>query len=299
MRFVSRENIDDAKWDACVEASSGLHYALSWYLDEICPFWEGLVIEKEDMYVACLPIPRRKKLGVKYIYPPFFIQQLGLFTADKSLNVLDFITKLSTKYDWIEMCFGAQEVPIEGECRTNMVLSLNNSYEDLSRGYSLNHLRNLAKIHKKGVVVKESLDVTNAIDLFVADKGETYSKIKDEDYQAFSAACNAAKTRGRLKVLNAVNDKGEVISSAVFIHNNNRIVFAFSGNSEKGRESGALFLLIDEVIRKYQNSNVCLDFEGSENMGVKRFYKGFGAADESYTYLKVNNLPFPLNLIKK
>jgi hypothetical protein len=299
MIFISRENIDDAKWDTCIEASSDLHYALSWYLDEICPSWEAIVIEQEDKYVACLPIPWRKKLGVKYVYPPFFMQQLGLYTFDKTINVLSVIEKLTSKYNWVEMYFGPLEVPITGDSRTNMVLSLSCSYEELSRAYSLNHIRNLNKVNKKGVVVQESFDVTSAIKLFIADKGEIYSKIKEKHYQAFTAACKVADSKGKLKVLNALNKQGDVICSAVFIHNKNRIVFAFSGNSEKGRKYGALFLLIDEVIRKCQNTPVYLDFEGSENMGVKRFYKGFGAWDEGYTFLKVNNLPFPLNWIKK
>ena len=94
MKFVKRENIDVKKWDACVESASSFLYAYSWYLDEICPVWSALIIEKKDKYVACFPIPWKSKMGIKYVYPPFFIQQLGLFTVDDSIEIKPFIEKV-------------------------------------------------------------------------------------------------------------------------------------------------------------------------------------------------------------
>ncbi len=78
-----------------------------------------------------------------------------------------------------------------------------------------------------------------------------------------------------------------------------RIIFLFSGNSKQGKDSGALFFLLDAVIKMYAKSGFVLDLEGSQNEGLNRFYTGFGALEENYRFLKVNNLPRPIKRFKK
>jgi hypothetical protein len=79
----------------------------------------------------------------------------------------------------------------------------------------------------------------------------------------------------------------------------NRLIFLFSGNSKEGKDSGALFFLLDAVIKMYANSGFVLDLEGSQNDGLKRFYEGFGATEENYRHYKCNNLPNILRRFKK
>ena len=295
MKFIERENIDEKKWDACIEASSSLPYAYSWYLDGICPTWSALIIEKDNQYVACFPLPWKSKLGIKYVYPPFFIQQLGLFTIDKSIEITPFIEKVINEFKWVELYLNSEVSGVEGRC--NMVLKLANSYEELAAGYSSNHRRNLQK--SKKLKLQESNTASSAVKLFIADKGSSFSHLKNEHYDAFSKVCEKASLLGKFQGLEAVDSLGEVICSALFFVTKNRIVFAFSGNSEKGKESAALFFLLDEIVKRYQNTNFTLDFEGSENEGLQRFYKGFGAKREDYYFYKSNNLPFPVNVFKK
>ena len=63
MKYIKRECIDVNKWDACIKDSSTLMYAFSWYLDELCPNWDALIVEKEGRYVACFPVPWKRKFG--------------------------------------------------------------------------------------------------------------------------------------------------------------------------------------------------------------------------------------------
>lgn len=297
MIYLSRKNIDIEKWNACIEASSSLPYAYSWYLDEMCPAWDALILEKEGRYVACFPVPWKSKLGIKYVYPPFFIQQLGLFTVDDSIVIAPFVEYLAKNYKWVELYLNSEVNGVEVRC--NMVLKLDKPYEELAKAYSLNHKRNIQKAHKSGLIIEDSLDAEPTIELFVADKGALFPHLKKEHYNAFSNVCKNAASLGKLQILNAVDAAGEKVCSALFFITETRIVFSFSGNSEKGKQSAALFFILDEMIKRNQNTNLVLDFEGSENEGLQRFYKGFGAAREDYYFYKKNSLPFPLNVVKK
>ncbi|MFT6746671.1 MAG: hypothetical protein ACJAZ2_001015 [Glaciecola sp.] len=296
MKFVTRKDIDDGKWNACIKASSPYPYALSWYLDELCT-WEALIIEEKGNYTACFPVPYKSKLGVKYVYPPFFIQQLGLFSVGKNVGAKQFIDLIANKYKWVELYLNKTVTGAEGRC--NLILNLNKSHEELKSEYASNHKRNLKKSNKLGLSIKDTDEPGVAISLFKADKGVQFKHLKEEHYHGFLKVCETAKSKGILTVLTAVNQENKNICSALFLKNNNRIIFVFSGNTKTGKESAALFYILDEVIKRHQNTDVVLDFEGSENEGLQRFYKGFGASLETYYFLKYNNLPFPMNILKK
>jgi hypothetical protein len=78
INYIKHKDVDTEKWDRCIEQSvNGIIYAFSWYLDIVCDEWDALV---DDDYESVFPLVKRKKFGINYIYPPFFTQQLGLFS---------------------------------------------------------------------------------------------------------------------------------------------------------------------------------------------------------------------------
>ncbi|RZK88596.1 MAG: hypothetical protein EOO62_37450, partial [Hymenobacter sp.] len=80
IRHVPSREIDRPQWDALItDAPNGLIYALTWYLDIVSPGWEALIKEEAGRYVAVLPLPVRRKFGLRYLQQPLFAQQLGLF----------------------------------------------------------------------------------------------------------------------------------------------------------------------------------------------------------------------------
>jgi len=54
-------------------------------------------------------------------------------------------------------------------------------------------------------------------------------------------------------------------------------------------------LLLDTVIQEFAESTLVLDFEGSNEPGLARFYQGFGSQEVIYYRLEINRLVFPLN----
>jgi hypothetical protein len=59
-----------------------------------------------------------------------------------------------------------------------------------------------------------------------------------------------------------------------------------------------MHFLLAGFIKKHAGTNSLLDFEGSNNANLARFYLSFGGYKTQYPKLKLNRLPFPLNKLK-
>jgi hypothetical protein len=82
-----------------------------------------------------------------------------------------------------------------------------------------------------------------------------------------------------------------LIAGIIFLKDNNRQIFLFSGNNKIAKEVGAMYLLADSFIEQSCETTETLDFEGSNNENLARFYRGFGSEEKYYFSLKHNNLP--------
>jgi hypothetical protein len=87
------------------------------------------------------------------------------------------------------------------------------------------------------------------------------------------------------------------------MYSHDRIIFLFSGCDENHKDKHALTMLLDDVIREFSETQYTFDFEGSDNDGLARFYKGFGGTEVFYPEIKYDNLKgifkFIYKLIKK
>lgn len=83
------------------------------------------------------------------------------------------------------------------------------------------------------------------------------------------------------------------------LKNKNKIVFLFSGLSDEGKKTGAMAKLLDSVIQEYAQQNITLDFEGSNDPNLARFYQSFGSAKCTYPHIVINRLPFIISLALK
>ena len=98
IKYIHREHLDEEKYNQCIDTS--IHskiYAFSWYLDIVCEQWGVLVLHDYD---AVMPVPWRKKYGIKYVYPPFWVLQLGVYTKE-TIDENKFLTHLFCT--WIKL----------------------------------------------------------------------------------------------------------------------------------------------------------------------------------------------------
>ena len=147
IHHIEHKAIDRAKWDTLI-SDSGLVYAQSWYLDIVHLEWSAMVLGD---YEAVMPITGGKKFGVNYLFQPFFVQQLGVFSSQEiTAEVLqDFLNAIPQKYRFAEIRLNEGNVfekPLQGiDFHRNIVLDLNKDYDTIRANYHTNTKRNLSK----------------------------------------------------------------------------------------------------------------------------------------------------------
>jgi hypothetical protein len=130
-----------------------------------------------------------------------------------------------------------------------------------------------------------------------------------QDKSAGAAILTAQKNRSALQKLvpamlnhnsgmicGIKNRTGQLVAAALFGQDKYFHYYLAPALNEEGRESRAMFYLIDRYIHLNAGIQLTLDFEGSDIETVARFYQGFGAAPSTYSSLRINRLPWPLSL---
>ena len=88
------------------------------------------------------------------------------------------------------------------------------------------------------------------------------------------------------------------MAGAIFLKSTHSYIFLFSATNDEAKEKGAMSLLIDSFIRDHANVDHLLDFEGSMNVNLARFYKSFGSKEVVYLQILKNDLPFIIRWLK-
>ncbi len=283
IRYLTHNQIDTRRWDECIEQSpNALVYVWSWYLDVVHPGWEALV---EDDYEAVMPLAGNKKFGINYLFQPFFTQKFGAFGKNevKKEKIEAFLKAIPEKFKFADFRIDG----IDGNHR-NIELSLKQDYADIFENYNSNTKRNLSKAKKEDIEITEDAEPSVIIDLFRKNKGQEIKHWGDKEYERLLKLVEEAKKHEKCLVLGVKNNDNQTVAGAFFMISHNKIVFLFSGADESNKDSHALTFLIDFVIGKYSGTDKILDFEGSDNDGLARFYKGFGGEEKNYAGIRFN-----------
>jgi len=154
--YLKHHQIDKQKWNAAVEnAHNGLTYAFSLFLDIVSPNWEALVVGDYD-YI--MPLLWRKKLGVKYLFQPIFIQQLGIF-SEKEITIQivnEFVKELTSFYKLIDIQLNyanPNSASNDFILRNTQLIDMSKPYDELYGNYKKNHRKNLPKISNSGLII--------------------------------------------------------------------------------------------------------------------------------------------------
>ncbi|HWB26358.1 MAG TPA: hypothetical protein VG738_12800 [Chitinophagaceae bacterium] len=301
INVIPSGSLNKAKWDNCINTShNGLVYATSTYLDAMATHWAGMVLND---YKYVMPLPWRKKMLVQYIYPPAFVQQLGIFSAgDISAEVVSlFIKAIPAKYKYCEMHFNYANL-LQGNnviMRKNYLLNLSPGYDKLYNAYSRSAIRNITKANNAGVTVRDGIAPAAIIQMHRGRFGDNIGATAD-DYDRFLTLCNTLLQKKQCITAGAYDATGKLIAGSVYFIYKNRVTFILNGNTPESLTCGATHLLKDHVIQKLAGSGYVLDFEGSDFENFARFYRQFGAKEvEHYFTLTINRLPFLLRHLKR
>ncbi|MCY1722694.1 hypothetical protein OU798_20255 [Prolixibacteraceae bacterium Z1-6] len=299
-RYIKHSEINSERWNRCIDNAQNCRiYAYDWHLDRTAEVWDALVWGD---YEFVMPLPYRKKLGVKYLYQPLYSQQLGIFPSPTPKIEKAFYKYLTENFSYSDFHLNAENLqPGEiGELqflpRKNLLLPLVHEYEILSASFSKNTKRNIAKARQ------QELNLVKGIRL------QTYMNFKAENLQAKIGKKELASLKSLIsyglykgfgQIYGVYTANNQLCAAVYFCRWKERVIYFNAASSQTGKELGAMYFLLNKFIEENAGKNLILDFEGSMIPGVARFYNGFGAKAETYFQLKFNRLPLPFKWFKR
>jgi len=234
-----------------------------------------------DDYEYVMPLPVKRKFGVPFLVQPPLTQQLGIFSALKINEgiVEHFIQKIPYRSYHLNLNEGNF---YNSGTRPNFVLDLSKNYDELFSAYSKNTKRNLKKANSHNIEIRTDLSINDFVEFY-------YST--EKNYTSFSKIliCRIIKKafeKEKITLYGAYNVKKELISVLALLHSSQRLIYLLPVSNEEGKDTSAMFKVIDEIIRNHATDKSTLDFEGSKIHGIARFYQGFGAELKPYTEIK-------------
>jgi hypothetical protein len=297
IHYIKHADVDRNLWNNRItKAANSLIYGRSEYLDAFCT-WDAVVAND---YQVLMPLPWKAKYGIKYIYTPPFMQQLGLFSsgaiASSLAEIMIRMAKGNFRFGEYYFNYG-NEIP-NGQPRSNFILNLERNYSDIQKNYKSDLVKNLKKSIKAKLYYKSTADYRNAVNVYRLTYGKRTPHVGEEDYLKLIEACKILFQKNMLLVREVKNDDDELLSIALCLKDARRLYLIASTTTENGRNTEANHYLIDQLIREFAGQKFILDFEGSDISGIAHFYKNFGAENQPYFFYRWNNLPWPLNLLK-
>ena len=300
IKYIQREHLDEEKYNNCIENSiQSNSYAFSWYLDIVCDNWDVLVL---DDYEAVMPIPWRKKYGIKYVYPPLWVLQLGVY-SNEAINENEFLIHLFSTFKFVELRMNTHNnVELYSEflqLKQCQKLVLNTTYSSILSKYRKDRKKDLQKAARADLIEKWNDHPSNLVQLFKNNIGKRTPNIKENDYKNLEKLIAICIEKKMGEILAVYDKKNKLVASVFLLKHKNSITKLISSTNLNHRKNGANTFLIDRVIFKYHKDFSVFNFGGSSIKSVASFSKSFGAETEKYHQLKMNKLPKVLQLFKK
>ncbi len=282
--FVRHQDIDPAKWDSTVLSSRFSSLLATFeYINALTADsgWDALI---EDDYAAVMPLPRRKKLGVPYIYTPFFISGLGIFSPKSvdSRKTLAFFHAIPHRFRQVDLILNTENDPslLETDILQGVSHRLNllPPYPTLFQSFSQNTKRNIKTAQRHLLSITDNPDILeHTINLFRKYRGQSKSvNFRNRDYETLRKTALMVHKAGALDLRGALTPTGELAAGALFLKEPHRTLFWFSGRDGSLSSSCPMFFILNEYIKENAGKDLVLDFNGSSDENVARLYRSFG-----------------------
>ena len=302
INYIKHKKIDLVKWDACIENSqNGLIYPYAFFLNSMAgKKWDALVLGD---YEAVFPLVWNSKFFIKYLYQPYFCQQLGLFSKQEITEnlVTEFINKIPSKFLYWNFHLNYQNKYFSPSIRfinrTSFCINLNQNYTEIYDQYNADAKKNLAKSMIQGFSYQKHIEIKAVSDCFFNAYGQHYPKEESLKININKCASEAIK-QNKGFTRSVLGNDGNLWCAGFFFISNNRIHYAMAAPTDEGKKYGATHILIDEVLKEFSNKNIIFDFEGSDIKSVAYFYSKFGSVTSHYLQIIKNKLPWWLRFLK-
>lgn len=300
IKYIKRKDLDTNKYDVCIENSMQSRiYAFSWYLDIVADNWDVLVLND---YEAVMPVPLRKKYGIKYVYPPFWLLELGVFSLKDTIDDTLFFKVLLDTFKSVELRLNTHndfKNPSSFLLAKQMqVSSIKEDYETVFNTYRKDRKKDLRKAEKAGLIEKWNDDPQKLIQLFIDNVGKRTPYIVGKDYLVLEELIRTCIKKGLGEMGSIYNNENKLVASGFFLKHKKSVTILVSSTDFNNRKNGENTFLIDRAIYKYQKNYEVFNFGGSSMKQIASYFLSFGAKTITYQQIKHNNLPFLVKLFK-
>lgn len=299
LRYIQHGEIDFKKWNRCIDNAPNCRvYAYDWHLDRTAVEWDALVWRD---YEFVMPLPFRKKFGVRYLYQPLFTQQMGIFPTPQENIAKRFYTELFKRFHYSDLQINAENPEfsnldnLEFVPRKNYLLHIQTNYKTLSSAFSTNTKRNLAKANKNNLHLVAGIRLEDYMNFKIKNLPV---KLNKHEINSIRSLIALGQYKGFGEIYGVYTADNNLCAAVYFCRWKNRVIYLNAASNKQGKELRGMYFLVDQFLKTNAGKNMLLDFEGSMIPGVARFYEGFGAAPETYFQLKFNRLPLPLKWFK-
>ncbi len=298
--YLRHSDINKSRWDRSIrQAVNGNIYAWSWYLDAVSPGWEALV---NHDYSMIMPIPKRTRYGISYLFQPLLSQQLGVFCNRPPGNdeVIAFLERIPASIRWIHTTLNRMNPLASKDFKpakhTTYELDLVLPYERIREKYSQNTIRNLKKAMAASLVYDHEVSLSEYLEFLRGDQSAgSRILLSPRNRQTFINLAGRMIENKAALLPGVRNPHGQLEAAVLMGFSHQRYYYLAPGLSPEGRNNRALFMLIDSFIREHSGMTGMFDFEGSDLPSLARFYQGFGGVPQSYLSLQISRFNWPLN----
>jgi hypothetical protein len=290
IRYLKHSEIDPEKWNQTVRNSLFSAVFAEYELLDLLTgddTWHALV---DDDYRAVMPLPTRQKGVLKYVYTPFFILQMGIFSKESltSDEVEKFLQETTRHCVFADLIMNVKALPkVHDQDIFSHALSLQYSHNELFANYSNNTKRNIRTAEKMQcrVTVQEEL-IEEVIRLFRQNRGQEGNvHYKDRDYEILRRVSEYLLNHGLLDIYGVRTPDNALAAGALYVKDGNRRWFWFSGRDNRLSDYKPMFYLMDAYIRDHAESDLILDCT-TNNPNMVRFYCSFGNTTYSFPFVR-------------
>jgi len=274
-------------YDRCITASpNGSIYALSWYLDIVCPDWE--VIANSD-YSTVMPLPVFKSMGRKTLNQPDYAYHLGVFSTSipDPETISRYLQTIPQNYRVRKLCMNKFNNVTKKKVRIYNAaeLDLISPYKHTRARFScvIKDRLNLAEANSTSFVSHTSV---NDLLMFSyrLDKINKH-KLKPKQLSTLRLiASNSIRYRSG-QLASAYDKTNNLCAVMLFLIFNGRASILHAAANVDGMETGAIEFIIDHFIRENSEQNLVLSIDNPGDKYLMETLQHFGSGLSEYPCL--------------
>jgi hypothetical protein len=300
-QLVQRKNINVEEWDQLVSDSpQGNLFLKSWYIDALLTDWQAIMVHDGCELQGVMPLSISRKYFLKYALQPMLTRYWGVSLKNKqfgsSYDLYSWQKKVveaiagaipSGLFSFLYYFHPAFNYPLpfhwKGcrlESRYTYRIPLHRPMEALEKDAAKAVRKKSARALSEYKI--ETSDDFEAHLKLIGLNGHSDLILPETYFPAFRRIYQCCIERQRCFILSASDENGELMASALFLHDERNVYF-FSGIIDpKYRQTAVMPAIVMKAIEITHQSHENFDFMGSMVESIESFFRSFGAVPQPY-----------------